>query len=271
MKLDTVGFIGCGNMGSAMINGIINKNILNPAEIYAYDNDTEKLNEICSELNISAASSTKEVAENCKYIILAIKPHVVRPVLDELKAFISDYNIIISIAAGVTVKSLISASRTNRVVRVMPNTPALVGEAASAIVFDKNIIDVTEQKFIVELLKTLGKTYIIDEKLMDAVGAVSGSGPAYVYMFIEALADAGVLGGLNRKMAYELAAQTVLGSAKMVLETGKHPGALKDDVCSPGGSTIEGVKSFEENGFRGAIIDAAVAVMDKTKKMSEEQ
>ena len=112
MKLDTVGFIGCGNMGSAMINGIINKNMLNPAKIYAFDNDTEKLNELCTKLNISAASSEKEVAENCKYILLAIKPHVVKPVLNELKAYISDYNIIISIAAGVTVKTLIDASKT---------------------------------------------------------------------------------------------------------------------------------------------------------------
>jgi len=270
MKLESVGFIGCGNMGSAMINGLIRKNVLDPKGIYAFDNDSEKLSALCTKLNINAASSVVDIAQKCKYIILAVKPYVVKTVLNEMNTYLLDSNIIISIAAGVTSRALSDASDTKRVVRVMPNTPALVGEGASAVVFNKNI-DITEQQFIIELLETLGKTYIIDEKLMDAVGAVSGSGPAYVYMFIEALADAGVLGGLNRQMAYELAAQTVLGSAKMVLETGKHPGALKDDVCSPGGSTIEGVKSFEENGFRGTIINAAVAVMNKTKKMAEEQ
>lgn len=270
MAGEKVGFIGCGNMGGAMIGGVIRKNLLDKKNIYVYDTDTEKLNKFCSELEINAATSLKEIVSNCKYIILAIKPNVCKPVLSELASYLNGDNVIISIAAGVTVKVIKEASKSNRVVRVMPNTPALVGEGASAIVFNE-FIDAEEQQFIIELFKTLGKAYIVPEKLMDAVGAVSGSGPAYVYIFIEALADAGVLGGLSRQLSYELAAQTVLGSAKMVLETGKHPGALKDDVCSPGGSTIEGVKSFEENGFRGAIIDAAVAVMNKTIKMAEEQ
>ncbi len=269
MGTEKVGFIGCGNMGSAMINGIFSKNLLNSKDIYVYDQNTEKLNELCSELNVNAAKSTIDLAANCKYIILAVKPYVCKPVLNELAPMLTANNVIISIAAGVTVKALISASKTDRVVRVMPNTPALVGEGASAVVFNEKI-NSDEQQFILELLNTLGITCVVEEKLMDAVGAVSGSGPAYVYMFIEALADAGVLGGLDRQLSYKLAAQTVLGSAKMVIETGKHPGALKDDVCSPGGSTIEGVKSFEESGFRGAIIDAAVAVMNKTKKMAEE-
>lgn len=270
MKENKIGFIGCGNMGSAMIGGIINKNILDSKDIYVYDNNTEKLYNFCGELNSTPAKTAKELAEKCKYIILAVKPYVVKPVLNEIKDIINAETIIISIAAGVTVKVLKEASISERVVRVMPNTPALVGEGVSAVVFNEKI-NSEEKDFILELLKTLGPAYVVDEKLMDAVGAVSGSGPAYVYMFIEALADAGVLGGLDRQLSYKLAAQTVLGSAKMVLETGKHPGALKDDVCSPGGSTIEGVKSFEENGFRGSIIDAAVAVMNKTKKMAEEQ
>ena len=265
-----VGFIGCGNMGSAMISGIIRKNILNSKDIYVYDSNKEKLNELCEALNTTAAASAKEVFENCKYVILAVKPYVVKPLLTGLTEYIKEDTVIISIAAGVTMKALKNASNSDRVVRVMPNTPALVGEGASAVVFT-DLITKDEQQYIVEILNTLGISCIVDEKLMDAVGAVSGSGPAYVYMFIEALADAGVLGGLDRQLSYKLAAQTVLGSAKMVLETGKHPGALKDDVCSPGGSTIEGVKSFEESGFRGSIIDAAVAVMNKTKKMAEEQ
>ena len=201
-------------------------------------------------------------------ILIAVKPNIVEFVLKDIRKYISTKTIV-SIAAGWSADKIKSiAGHDTNVIRLMPNTPLLAGEGMS--VFETPIsAGKDETLFIENLFLSLGKIAHAPAKLMDAVTAVSGSGPAYVFMFIEALADAGVLCGLPRDMSLTLASQTVLGSAKMVMDTGLHPGVLKDAVCSPGGTTIEAVKSLEEDGFRGAVINAAQKCALKSKKLAE--
>lgn len=260
------GFIGAGNMASAIIKGALNKKVLIADNIHIYDVDTVKLNMLAAELKVNVCGSIDALCMHCDIVMLSVKPNVMADVLRSVKKYDKTF---VSIAAGWSaekIKSIIGPGK--KVLRIMPNTPLMAGEGMS--VFETpSSLECDELEYIAHIFASLGKVEHAPAKLMDAVTAVSGSGPAYVYMFIEALADAGVLCGLPREMALKLAAQTVSGASKMVIESGKHPGRLKDEVCSPGGTTIEAVKVLEQNGFRGSIISAVEQCAKKSKALSE--
>lgn len=262
-----IGFIGAGNMGKAMIKGLLSSDLTSAKNIFVYDAYQPVLTDIQSELAVSICHTEKELAEKAQIIILAVKPNLISTVLDAIKSNISKDKIVISIAAGITIQRLTNhVPKETKIVRVMPNTPALVGLGMTSVSLNAFITE-PEQAEILAIFRSFGEAEIVAEDLIDAVVGVSGSAPAYVYMFIEALADGAVLAGLSRPLAYKFAAQTVLGSAKMALETGKHPGELKDMVTSPGGTTIAAVTSLENNGFRGAVIDAVTTAAEKNRTM----
>lgn len=261
-----IGFIGLGNMGYAISKGLLKTMKAN--EIAFYDLDLEKSKNIANELNINLCDDNLEVAQNSRYIILAIKPQIYDSCIAEIKHKLNPDSIVISIAPGITIDRLKdSLGAFAKVVRVMPNTPALVNEGMSVLSFSEDDFTLDEVSDIENIFKSCGQIETIEEKYMDAIVPISGSSPAYIYMMIESLADGGVLLGLPRKLSYKLASQAVLGSAKMVLETGTHPGELKDAVCSPGGTTIAAVKSLEKTGFRSSIIEAMNEAYKKTQEL----
>jgi len=257
-----IGIIGIGNMGGAILDGIIAGGVT-PAQVYVLDKDNARVAQAVAR-GVQEAQSVKDLASKCDVIILAVKPGQIVPAIQEA------YNpnrppLFISVAAGVTIADM-EAGHTARIIRTMPNTPAVVGEAMTAICAGSGVSN-AELELACNIFGLFGKTAAVDESLLEAVAGISGCSPAYVYMFIEALADAAVLHGMPRKDSYTFAAQAVLGAAKMVLETGHHPGALKDAVCSPGGATIEAVAELERQGFRGAVIDAVDAAVCKAIAM----
>lgn len=263
-----IGFIGCGNMGQAIIGGLVKANVVENKKILVGNPTMPELEKVKNQYGVLITTNNKDVAELSDIIILAVKPNKHKEVINEIKEIVKKDAIIITIGAGISIEFLKESFNTeNKFVKVMPNTPALVGEGMAAICHDGSLIKEEEEE-VSSIFKSLGKVEWVEEKLMDAVTSISGSSPAYVYMFIEALADGGVMQGLPRDKAYKMAAQAVLGSAKMVLETGEHPGQLKDKVCSPGGTTIEAVYSLEKNNFRGTVIEAVKACGEKSKKMS---
>ena len=265
----TIGFIGCGNMCKAIIGGIVKANIVSPSSIIASGLKEKNLSETAEKYGIKTTTDNKEVAKNSDVLVLSVKPNIYPTVIKEIKDQVKDNVIIVTIAAGKSIESTEETfGRKLKVVRVMPNTPALVGEGMSALCTNEAVTK-EEIEFIINIFDSFGKSEIVSEKLMDVVTSVSGSSPAYVYMFIEAMADAAVLDGMPRTQAYKFAAQAVLGSAKMVLETGIHPGELKDMVCSPGGTTIEAVATLEEKGLRDAVISAMRICTKKSKEMSK--
>ncbi len=266
MSVYSIGFIGAGNMASAIIKGAIEKNIICSDDIHVFDIDSNKCNTLKNNFGIKIYETVNALCEGSDIIMLSVKPNVMASVLTEIK---ETDNPIVSIAAGWSadmIKAVAGADR--KVLRLMPNTPLMAGEGMSVFEAPSNFND-EHREFIENIFSALGKIEHAPLKLMDAVTAVSGSGPAYVYMFIEALADGGVLCGLPRDKAMTLAAQTVLGAAKTVIETGIHPGALKDAVCSPGGTTIEAVKALESGGFRGAVINAVEQCAKKSKALAQ--
>ncbi|MBU5591496.1 pyrroline-5-carboxylate reductase [Clostridium sp. MSJ-4] len=264
----TIGFIGCGNMGLAMVGGIIKSNIVSPSDIIVADLNEKSLKAANDKYGINTTTDNSKVAQTSDILILSVKPELYPIVINQIKNQVKENVIIVTIAAGKDIKGTEEMfERKLKVVRVMPNTPALVGEGMSALCPNEMITD-EELKDIVAIFESFGKAEIVKENLMDVVTSVSGSAPAYVYMFIEAMADAAVLNGMPRNQAYKFAAQAVLGSAKMVLETGMHPGALKDMVCSPGGTTIEAVATLEEKGLRTAVISAMRSCTKKSIEMS---
>ncbi|WP_026895342.1 pyrroline-5-carboxylate reductase [Clostridiisalibacter paucivorans] len=264
----TLGFIGGGNMGQAIIGGIIESKIYSPENIMVADLNEKLLKDVEDRYNVKTTSDNNEVAENAQIIILAVKPHICDLVIDGIKDKINDDVLIISIAAGKKISQIEERFNKNiKLVRVMPNTPALVGQGMSAICNNTNVPK-DELDEVLEIFESFGSAEVVDEKLMDVVTGVSGSSPAYVYMFIEAMADGAVLEGMPRDKAYKMAAQAVLGSAQMVLDTGRHPGDLKDMVCSPGGTTIEAVKILEDKGLRSAVIEAVRGCVKKSKELS---
>ena len=268
MNVYKLGFIGAGNMATAIINGTIEKRIVKADNITVYDIDTKRLNELSDRYKINTADNLTDLCSASAIVLLAIKPNVLPAVLNDLKSIIGSRSIV-SIAAGWSadmIKNIIGSDK--HVLRLMPNTPLMVGEGMSVFETPCDLPD-DHKAFAESIFSSLGKVAYAPCKLMDAVTAVSGSGPAYVFMFIEALADAGVLCGLPRDTAMTLASQTVLGASKMVLESGKHPGVLKDAVCSPGGTTIEAVKSLENDGFRGAVIKAVENCANKSKALAK--
>ncbi len=262
-----VGFIGCGNMASAIIGGLINNAGIVPHEIIAADASDAAIKKASSNLGIDTTLDNKEVAANSDVLFLSVKPQFYETVISEVKDSISANQIVVTIAPGKTLAWLAERIGSNvKLIRTMPNTPALVGEGITAVCKNQLVTD-EEFSYIMSLLSSFGLAEEVSENLMDVVVSVSGSSPAYVFMFIEAMADAAVLDGMPRDKAYKFAAQAVLGSAKMVIETGKHPGELKDMVCSPAGTTIEAVRVLEEKGFRSSVIEAMKACTEKSRSL----
>lgn len=262
-----IGFIGSGNMAKAMIGGIIKNKIICCDEIIASDINNVILDNIKKELNIETTKNNLEVIEESEIVVLSIKPQYYEVVIDEIKDYIRKDQIIVTIAPGKTLERLnYLFGKDVKIIRTMPNTPALVCEGITGVCHN-DLITKEELDYVCSILCGFGKVEVVEENLMDVVVSVSGSSPAYVYMFIEALADGAVLDGMPRDKAYKFAAQAVMGSAKMVLDTGKHPGELKDMVCSPGGTTIEAVRVLEEKGFRSAVIECMTACANKAREL----
>lgn len=278
--MKSIGMIGCGNMGSAIIKGYLQKNPDAAGLITVYDLDHSKVAELRKLWpGIKAAESLEELTEAAELILIAVKPQHFKEVIYEIGGRLNaDKHFIVSIAVGMPIDRIsawldASSRQTKRsawrIVRVMPNTPALIGQGMSALCRSSAVSDTDFQEAI-GLFKAVGRAVEIPEQLMHAVVGVSGSSPAYVYMFIEALADGAVAWGLSRSAAYEMAAQTVLGAAAMVLDSELHPGQLKDMVCSPGGTTIQAVAALEDKGLRTAVLAAVEAAAGKSKEMDEQ-
>ncbi len=263
-----LGIIGIGNMGEAILHGILAQKVASAQDIVIYDINTEKIERLHAELGVKTASSLQVLLETCESVLLAVKPNVCEKVLRTCPDMFEG-KMLLSIVTGWSRKRLLGVlPESCRILRIMPNTPCLVGAGMAAFDLD-HTLNPEELDWAQKIFKATGRVAMVPSYLMDAVTGVSGSGPAYVYMFIEALADGGVRAGLQRDIAYELAAQTVLGAAKMVLDTGKHPGALKDAVCSPGGTTIEAVASLERAQLRSAVIDAVDVCCKKAQELSK--
>ncbi len=263
MKL---GFIGCGNMAKAILGGILKKQLVSPDEIIASALHQSTLDAVSSACGIHTTLDNREAAK-ADIVFLAVKPQFYEEVIKEIRDVVTDTQIIVSIAPGKSIETITGWFGKNiRLIRTMPNTPAMVGEGVTA-VCPASIVTDEELAQVLTLLESCGIAEVMPERLLDAVVAVSGSSPAYIFMLIEAMADGAVRDGIPRSQAYRLAAQSVLGSAKMVLETGSHPGELKDMVCSPAGTTIEAVAALEKAGFRNAILAGMEACSNKTKSM----
>jgi pyrroline-5-carboxylate reductase len=265
----TVGFLGAGKMATALAKGFVKAGLITDKQIMASDVSERARSAFAKEIGCKVTASNSDVANFAEVLILAVKPDQVLGVLADIRMEFTSKHLLISIAAGVTLTKMEAALNDGaRVIRVMPNTPALVGASASAFAPGKNSTDADAAQTL-KLLSAVGLAFQVKESLLDAVTGLSGSGPAYVYLFIEGLSDGGVASGLPRDVATKLAAQTVLGAARMVLETGQHPGALKDMVTSPGGTTIEGLHELEKGKFRGTVMSAVRAATEKSKKLGQ--
>lgn len=262
-----IGFIGAGRMATALARGLIAAGVITPERLMASDVEEGACRAFAGESGGRTTASNREVAAASDILFLAVKPQQMADVLKNLAPVLEDRHLVISIAAGIPLAAYESAlGKHRRLVRVMPNTPCLVNASASGFAVGGAATD-SDAKLVQSLLDTVGLAVRVDEKLLDAVTGLSGSGPAYVYQIIEALSDGGVRVGLPRDVATKLAAQTVLGAAKMVLETGQHPGALKDAVTSPGGTTIAGLHALETGGLRGTLMNAVVAATERSREL----
>lgn len=253
-------------MAQAMSRGFISKGVVKPHKIMASDTVPQMLDCI-KEQGVRISRSNLEIVENSDLIIIAVKPHVVSPILQEVSSKVTREKLFLSIAAGVTLETLEkNLPSQTRVIRAMPNTPALVQTGATVIAPGSSVLQ-GDRELIQGLFRTIGICEVGTEEQLDAVTGLSGSGPAYGFLAIESLADGGVKMGLPRDLAQKLAAQTLLGAAKMVLESGKHPGQLKDEVCSPGGTTIAAIHKLEETGFRSSLITAVETATNRAKEL----
>ena len=261
------GFIGAGKMASALIRGMI-RHGQPPRSIAASDSHAEARAALMSEAGIQSFPTNAEVAAFSDVLVLAVKPQVMNVVMAELRPELTDRHLVVSIAAGVSLATLAKGlGEDRRIIRVMPNTPALVGEGASGYCLGSHTI-AGDAKTVRSCFEAVGKAFCVPEAQLDAVTGLSGSGPAFVCLMIEALSDGGVRAGLPRELATTLAAQTLLGTAKLVLETGMHPGLLKDQVTSPGGTTIAGLHALERGGLRAALMDAVIAASDRSAQLA---
>ena len=262
-----IGFIGCGNMATSIIKGIIRKQIIDAENIIASAKTKATLDRVQKELGVKVSTDNLEVTENSDILVLAVKPQYYPEVIAQIKDVVRKEQIVISIAPGKTLDWLQEQfGGSVRLVRTMPNTPALVGEGMTGACRNEYVTD-EDYATVLQILGSFGEVETIPENLMDVCVSVSGSSPAYVFMLIEAMADGAVAEGMPRAQAYEFAAQAVYGSAKMVLETKKHPGELKDMVCSPAGTTIEAVRVLEQSGFRSAVIEAEKAWAEVSRSL----
>ena len=264
MKL---GFIGCGNMASAIMGGILKNGLMQATDIIGADVSAACREKTRENLGIHIAENNREVVEKADTFVLSVKPQFYAEVIAEIKDIVREDQVVITLAPGKTLVWLEEQfEKPVKLIRTMPNTPAMVQEGMTGVCHNENVT-AEELEYALGMLRSFGEAEVIPEKLMDAVVAVSGSSPAYVYMMIEAMADAAVAEGMPRTQSYKFAAKAVMGSAKMVLETGKHPGELKDMVCSPAGTTIEAVKVLEAAGFRSAIMEAMEVCAEKSRGM----
>lgn len=273
MKLPKLTVIGGGQMARALVGGMIRKTVLEASDLTIVG-PSSAMREwwtthypACRTMSSGAAESGANAFSDCEIVLLAVKPHVVAPVLSDKDANF-DGKLVISIAAGVPLEKLIAGVGHGRVARVMPNTPSLVGEGAAAFCVG-DAVTADDVQHVETMLGSVGYVTRVSENQLDAVTGLSGSGPAYVFLMIEALADGGVAAGLPRKIAMDLAVQTVRGAATMVRDTGEHPGTLKDNVCSPGGTTIAAVRVLEHNAVRGALIDAVAASAGRSRDLAK--
>ncbi len=269
MLKERIGFIGGGKMGEALVKGVLRAKLSSAGKIIVSDVDKKRCQILEKATGIKTTQENKKVTSGSDIIILAIKPNVMGDILEELKNDITPKHLVVSIAAGIPLSFIESfLNKGCRAIRVMPNTPCLVGETAAGYALGKNATR-GDGKLVGEILNAVGKSYLLEEKHLDAVTGLSGSGPAFVYTVIEALSDGGVKMGLPRDISTKLAAQTVLGAAKMVLETGMHIGVLRDFVTSPGGTTIAGLHALEKGGIRNALINAVEAATKKSKRLGK--
>lgn len=267
MERKKAGCIGTGVMGSALMHALIK--IAGANNVAVCDADNLKAEAFCREHGCEVALSNREIATACDFVFLAVKPQYLAPVLAEIKDSLRPETVVVSMAAGVKITAISAGLGAHaKIIRIMPNIPAAVGQAMTAIAPSEGVSS-AESGELQRLLSLSGLTEITPESLMDAVTAVSGSGPAYGFLFIEALSDAAVKMGMPRAQAIRYAAQTLKGAAEMVLQTGTHPGALKDGVCSPAGTTIAAVTKLEEKGFRSAVIEAAMAAFERSKDLGK--
>jgi pyrroline-5-carboxylate reductase len=265
----TIGFLGAGKMASALAKGFVRAKLITEKSVTASDPYGPARASFAKDTGGHSLASNLEVVQSAHVLILAVKPDQVASVLTEIRSTFTANHLLISICAGVPLAKLEAPLGENaRVIRVMPNTPALLGESATGFALGKSATP-ADGELAKKLFSAVGVAFQLKESLLDAVTGLSGSGPAYVYQFIEALSDGGVAAGLPRDVATKLAAQTVLGSAKMVLETGQHPGLLKDMVTSPGGTTIEGLHELEKGKLRGTVISAVRAATEKSRKLGQ--
>lgn len=267
-----IGFIGCGNMGSAILKGILSAGLADADEVICSCHSSETKSRLEEMYKVAATRDNLEVAKNADLIFLAVKPNKLEEAAREIAQEIKADQILVSVVAGANLAKLqdmfmsLELAGKLQLVRTMPNTPAMVGEAMTAVCPNESISE-KNLKYVIRLFESFGKAEVVPESLMDTVTGVSGSSPAYIYILIEAMADEAVKQGMPRSQAYTFASQAVLGSAKMVLETGKHPGELKDAVTSPGGTTIAGLAVLEDLGFRSAIMNGIDAAIEKSKSL----
>ena len=269
--MSKIGFIGAGNMAEALIRGLIKSGIYTKKNILISDVSKSRESYVSKSYGVSKCKDNITLAAQSDITVLSVKPGTVGLVVKEIERVISPNKILVSIAAGISTSSIKNALGKNiKIVRVMPNTPALVLEGASAIYFHGKLSKSDKRK-VFKIFEAVGKAYEVEkESQMDGITALSGSGPAYVSLFIEAMADAGVKTGLSRQLALSLASQTVLGTAKMIIDENIHPAVLKDKVSSPAGTTIEGLNQLELNGFRGTVISAVEAAAERSRELSQE-
>jgi pyrroline-5-carboxylate reductase len=262
------GFIGAGKMATALIQGILRAGLSGIEAIVASDPLESARKHLAAETGVTLFGENQPVVDQSDILVLAVKPQSMAQVLGEIRPLVGSRHLIVSIAAGISIARLVEGlGAERRIVRVMPNTPALLGEGASAYALGPSV-SVDDESLVRAFLGSVGRSVLVPENLLDAVTGLSGSGPAFVYVMIEALSDGGVRMGLPRDIATMLAAQTVLGAARMVLETGLHPGILKDQVTSPGGTTIAGLQVLERAGVRGALIDTVEAATQRSAELA---
>ncbi|MDX9916936.1 MAG: pyrroline-5-carboxylate reductase [Gudongella sp.] len=265
-----LGFIGCGNMGEAMLAGALLSGWITGDKVLVHTRTEARMDELSIKYSINKASKNAEVAEGADFLILAVKPNVYKSTLLEIKEFIRPNTVVLGIAPAYSIamiKELIGDDNA-KIARSIPNTPAQVGKGIAGVSFSDSM-NAEDRKMVVSFFNSFGTAVEVDEGLLPAVGTLTGSGPAFVYMFIEALAQAGIKHGIPTKEAYKFAAGTVEGAAVLVEKSDKHPAKLRDEVCSPGGTTIEGVAALEENGFTSAVISAVEASIEKFMKMQK--
>jgi pyrroline-5-carboxylate reductase len=273
LKSKKIGFIGGGNMAEAMIKGLLSASFIEAKNLMVADVSDERREWLHKEYHIKATDDNGELAKKCDILLLAVKPQAMKVVLEGIAEWVDDKTLVISIAAGIPIKTIakhLSPDGTKKlgVVRTMPNTPALVHEGVTALAASHKV-SAADLKVAHRIFEAVGKTVDVSESHLDAVTGLSGSGPAYIFMIIEALSDAGVKMGLSRDVANILTLQTVLGSAKLALESGKHPGELKDQVTSPGGTTISGLHTLEKGGLRTTLMSAVEAATKRSQVLGQ--